>query len=188
MDLATLQQVLKYLADTGVTKTVRQKPYPSISPTRPELNQSGRVVVITGGGTGVGFAIAKAFVRASADTVIILGRRTAVLESAASQLEQEAKATGTATKIVARSCDVTNTAAIQAFWDGLAADGTVVDVFINNAAKFTEPKPLLEVGADYVWSLMEANIKAPLYFTERFCKQETDKQRVRLHPSLPAFG
>ena len=170
-----MQGILKEIATTNVTKTVHTKAYESISPTRPELSQTGKVILITGGGTGVGLSIAQSFVHASADTIIILGRRQAVLEAATSQLEALTKTTGTSTKILSHTCDLVKQSDVEAFWKALAAQNIVVDVLVHSAAKFTEPKPLLELGADEVWSQIEANAKAPLYFTEKFCKQENDK-------------
>lgn len=46
---------------------------------------SGRVIVVTGGGTGIGLAIAAEFVRAG-DRVTITGRRKHVLKEAAASL------------------------------------------------------------------------------------------------------
>ena len=181
MDQATLQQMqeaLKAVAATNVTRTVHQKAYPAISPTRPELNQAGRVVIITGGGTGIGLSIAQSFVRASADTIIIIGRREAVLKTAVTQLEAIAKEASTGTKILARTCDLVKTENIEALWKDLADQNIVVDVFINNAAKFTELQTLSQLGADEIWSQIDANFKGPLYFSDKFCAQKTDKQRV----------
>ena len=39
---------------TSFTKTWHNKPYASISPSRPELSAKGKNVVVTGGGTGIG--------------------------------------------------------------------------------------------------------------------------------------
>ena len=173
-----MQEALKALAATNVTKTVYQTAYPAISSTRPELNQAGRVVLISGGGTGIGLSIAKSFVRASADMVIIIGRRQSVLKAAASQLEAVAKEAGTGTNNIHRTCDLVKREDIEALWKDLAAKNIVVNVFINNAAKFTDLKTLSQLGADEIWSQIDANFKGPLYFTEKFCAQDTDKQRV----------
>lgn len=173
-----IKLVLDQIRQTNVTKTVHEKPYPSIFPTRSELSQAGKVVLITGGGGVIGLAIGKAFVRASAATIIIIGRRAAALESAVTELEQEAQSAGTNTKVVARTCDMGDVTDIAKFWEQLKKDGIAVDVYINNAAKFTEPKPMLELGAGEIWSQIETNAKGPIYFTDAFCKQSAGKQKV----------
>jgi len=178
-----MDQILKTLKHTEVTKTVHGDVYPAISPTRPALTQAGRTILVPGGGSGVGLSIARSFIQASASTVIILGRRADVLATSAADLEKEAKAAGTDTKIIARVCDVVDLRQVEEFWKALKDEGISVDVFIANVAKFTEPKPLLELGADEVWSQMEVNAKSPLYFVEKFYKQGGDKQKVRLFPS-----
>jgi NAD(P)-dependent dehydrogenase (short-subunit alcohol dehydrogenase family) len=178
MDQESIDQLFKSLLDSKVTKTVHRDVYPGIDPTRPELSQVGQTVLIPGGGTGVGFASARAFVRASAATVIILGRRADVLATAVAALKQEAKTTGTNTKIISRACDVADFKQVEEFWGYLKKEGIVVDVFIANVAKFTEAKPILELGADEVWNQMEVNVKSPLYFVEKFYAQPGDRQKV----------
>jgi 3-oxoacyl-[acyl-carrier protein] reductase len=87
-----------------------------------------RIVVVTGGGTGIGRAIAMAFA-ADGDTVAILGRREAVLQDAARGIEQE-----TGTPVLWRACDVSDPDAVDAFAAWLfAAAGETVDVLVNNA-------------------------------------------------------
>ena len=180
--VSTSSDLLEALAEvrqTDVTRTIHQEPYPAIFPERHELSQAGRAVLITGGGGGVGFAIAKAFVRASATTIIIVGRRAEVLEKARSQLDILAKETGNSTKIITRTCDVTDPVDVDAFWKSLADQGIILDVYVANAAKFTEFKPLLELGTEEVWSQVETNVKSPLYLTEKFVAQAADRQKVR---------
>jgi hypothetical protein len=38
----------------AITKVVHRDPYPAISPERPENSQSGKVIIITGSGSGIG--------------------------------------------------------------------------------------------------------------------------------------
>lgn len=69
------------------TKTWHKKPYVAIDPIRPELKASGKFVVVAGGGTGIGKAIAISFAQAGAKTIAILGRRLDKLEAAAADRE-----------------------------------------------------------------------------------------------------
>jgi NAD(P)-dependent dehydrogenase (short-subunit alcohol dehydrogenase family) len=178
MDTLDIGKVLKDVRTSNVTKTIHAESYDAISPTRPELNQAGKVVLITGGGTGAGFAIATAFITASADTVIICGRRTDVLEAARAKLEAEAKSAGTGTKVIARTCDIAKDLDVDALWQFFSDQKLVIDVYVANAAAFSEPKPMMEMGANKVWSMFETNVKSPLYFTEKFSKQPGEKQKV----------
>lgn len=200
MDQAYLEQALGLLATTNVTKSTYRKAYPAISPLKPELSQAGKVILIPGGGTSIGLAIARAFVQASAATVIIIGRRGDVLATAASELEAEAKtaaaassSSGAPTKIVHRVVDLVDLAQVDKFWKDLAAENVVVDVWVANAAKFSEAKPMLTLGAAEIWSQLEVNAKAPLYFADRFYAQPGEARKVSEprpthHPSfLPFF-
>ncbi|PNP78685.1 hypothetical protein FNYG_08031 [Fusarium nygamai] len=149
--------VIEISRATHVTKTVHSEPYDALSTDNPKLSQSGKTILITGGGTAIGNGIGRSFVRAAAETVIILGRRLEVLQEGASRLEQEAKAAGTHTKIIHRQLDITDFSAVDAFWKQLGSEGISVDVFVSNAAAFPQLKPLLESGAKNMWSDLNTN-------------------------------
>lgn len=163
---------------TDVTKTVHKAPYPAISPTRPELSQAGKTVLVTGGHVGVGKAIAKAFIQASAANVIIIGRRADKVAQGAEDLKNAAQEAGKATNITTHLIDVTNLADVDSFWAGLRDQGIFVDVLVSNAAKFAKYGKLLGHGTDELWSMYEANVRAPLRMTENFYNQDGDKQKV----------
>jgi hypothetical protein len=63
------------------TKTWHSKPYPAISPTRPELSVAGKNIVVTGCGAGIGKAIAMSFAQAGASSITIHGRREGRLKT-----------------------------------------------------------------------------------------------------------
>lgn len=79
----------------------------------------GRTVVVSGGGTGMGRAVAQRFADAG-DTVWILGRRRDVLERAASEIGARPYAV-----------DLTDPVAVEAFAANL--DNAAVDVVVANA-------------------------------------------------------
>ncbi|KAL9092100.1 MAG: hypothetical protein Q9165_004533 [Trypethelium subeluteriae] len=169
---------------SNFTNVIHQEVYPAIAPTRPELSQAGRTILISGGGSNLGYNIAQAFVRARASTIIIIGRRFDVLEEVRSRLDEQAKSADVDTRIIARACDVTNRAQVDALWGQLNdVLGIVVDVFIANAAKPAQPKPILEAGTDDIWSQLEVNAKAPLYLTEKLCSQPGKGQKFIVNVS-----
>lgn len=182
MDLNIAAQLMKTLNATDVTTTTHKAPYPYISPSKPSHSQAGRTILITGGGTGVGFAVARSFVRASAARVVIVGRRGNVLDEARVKLEEEARqnVTGTATKILTRVCDALKDEQVAALWTGLADDGIVVDVLLSNAARFAESAPLRQLGVQEVWAGVDANGRAAMVMVEHFLAQGVGKAKVSI--------
>ena len=169
--------------ETNFTMTRHSTSYAAISPTRPELSQAGKSVLVTGGGTNIGKSIAEHFVLASAANVVIAGRRLEVLQAAAVELMQKAQAVKSPSIVIAVKADVSDKAGIITLFDELAQENIPLDVLVLNAAKFADPKPLLETGMDEVWSQVEANMKGPMYLTEQFMNQNKGTQKVRYQQS-----
>src|SRR5438105_3316532 len=113
--------------------------------------QVARTVVISGGGTGMGKAIAGAFA-SDRESVVILGRRKDVLQRAATEL-------GGA--VVPRQCDVTDPAQVEAFVEWLHNEvSPTVDVLVNNAGgtgSLEETASLAEAAA-YAVEMLSANL------------------------------
>lgn len=99
---------------------------------------SGKVALVTGGGTGIGRSIAGALAAAGAD-VIVCGRRMAVCETACAEL----RAAGFAA--VARQCDVSEPAQVDAMVDALVERFGRVDILVNNAGIGGAAKSVLEL-------------------------------------------
>jgi NAD(P)-dependent dehydrogenase (short-subunit alcohol dehydrogenase family) len=93
---------------------------------RDDLLHSKRIL-ITGGGTGLGKAMAHRFLHLGA-TVYICGRREEVLEQSAAELS-----TATKRPIHAFPCDVRNLDAVEAMIDTIWKTGPL-DILVNNAA------------------------------------------------------
>jgi 3-oxoacyl-[acyl-carrier protein] reductase len=88
-----------------------------------------RRVVVTGGGTGIGLAVAGEFVRAG-DSVTITGRREHVLKEAAGRFAAAAGRSGGAVGYVC--FDASDPASVSAALELLPAR---VDVLVNNAGR-----------------------------------------------------
>lgn len=87
-------------------------------------------VIITGGSSGIGRAMAELFVRRGAH-VSILARRQALLDETLAQLATLRRTESQ--RLESRSVDVTNPEQVQQAIDSLMADGYPADILINAA-------------------------------------------------------
>ncbi|KAF5518736.1 Short chain dehydrogenase citE [Colletotrichum aenigma] len=62
------------------TPTTHSASYEAISATNPSISAAGKVVLITGAGSGIGNAASLSFATAGAKALILLGRRVELLE------------------------------------------------------------------------------------------------------------
>ncbi|MCB2072096.1 MAG: SDR family oxidoreductase [Novosphingobium sp.] len=92
-----------------------------------EFDLSGRVAVVTGGGTGIGKATARLLAKRGAD-VAIAGRKADVLEDAAREIREE-----TGGKCLAVPTDVRKPEACKALMEKVAEEFGRIDILINNA-------------------------------------------------------
>jgi NAD(P)-dependent dehydrogenase (short-subunit alcohol dehydrogenase family) len=84
-------------------------------------------ILITGGGTGLGYSMGHRYLELGAD-LVICGRRTEVLAEAKAKLEAE-----TGGKVETHGCDIRDAAAVEQMLDAIWAVRPL-DVLVNNAA------------------------------------------------------
>jgi 3-oxoacyl-[acyl-carrier protein] reductase len=123
-----------------------------------------RVAVVSGGGTGIGRAIA-AGLAADGFEVVIVGRRAEVLERSAAELND--KLDGTSGHVGWRAADLTRPADVELLVAGLTADFEVIDVVVNNAGA-TPPVAdgSLQSLADSWLRSYELNVVSAVLLTE----------------------
>src|SRR5436190_2566949 len=109
----------------------------------PDKTFEGRVGIITGGGTGIGFAIARELAKLGA-TVVLASRSAEHLGPAVEQLRSE---TGRANAADFVALDVRDADAVEAMAAKVHADHGRIDFLVNNAAgNFIAPADQLTVN------------------------------------------
>jgi uncharacterized oxidoreductase len=118
----------------------------------------GNTILITGGGTGIGFALADAFAKAG-NEVIICGRRDSVLKEAKQKLPQ----------LHIKICDVSKEQQRKALFSWISTNFKDFNILINNAGiqrmiDFTSGMNNRNKGEDEI----DINLKAPVRMCELF--------------------
>jgi NAD(P)-dependent dehydrogenase (short-subunit alcohol dehydrogenase family) len=150
LDPAVLPQRISF------TKTYHTKPYPFISPNRPELSAAGRNIVITGGGTGIGNAIAVGFAQAGAKSVAIIGRRIEKLKSDAAAIS--AAASDKSTHVLYEQADLLDRDQTTRAFQSIAEKVGKIDVFVSNAGGAPEGGVLTSLGTAELVRSFEGNV------------------------------
>ncbi len=117
----------------------------------------GALALVTGGGSGIGFAIAEALGRAGA-RVVVNGRNVARLEAARERLASAGVASAAA------AFDVTDPAAVDAGVARIAREHGPVHILFNNAA-MNRRQPLEQFSFEQWRELQAANLDGPFLVT-----------------------
>ncbi|MCJ1387182.1 hypothetical protein MMC18_000022 [Xylographa bjoerkii] len=156
------------------TKTFHRTSYPAIEESNPSLSATGKVVVVTGGGRGIGKPIAISFAKAGAKAVVILGRTEATLLQAKEEI-QKAAATATGGRshpILVQSfvADTLDAEAVNAAFASVRSQIGPIDVLVNNAGYLSEPASAAASSLDDYWYGFEVNVRGALIVMRAFLK------------------
>lgn len=121
------------------------------------MKTTGNTILITGGATGIGYALAEAFVKAG-NQVIICGRREHRLTEAQKQLPG----------LHVRKCDVARDSDRRELFEWAIASFPDLNVLINNAG-IQRPLSFTSESAEREWeSEIDTNFKAPVHLSQLF--------------------
>lgn len=130
----------------------------------------GPVTIVTGGGSGIGRAIAQRLAGAG-HRVVVAGRRTETLEATLAELPAESESFAVPT-------DVTRPDSVQQLFDAVAARAGRVDVLINNAGMFGPAAPVEDYPHDGWAAAVQTNLTGAF-----LCAQAAFRQMIRQRPS-----
>jgi NAD(P)-dependent dehydrogenase (short-subunit alcohol dehydrogenase family) len=124
-----------------------------------------KIAVVTGGGSGLGFAIARAFVNNNIFTIII-GRNNEKLQQAKQELGDNA---------AALACDLNNLAAIPLLIQNIYDTYGRIDILVNNAG-VNYKKDFAEVTDEEFAQVIQTNLLAVFAISREVVKKMLPKQ------------
>jgi uncharacterized oxidoreductase len=126
------------------------------------MKLAGNKILITGGGSGIGYAMAERFIQ-EGNTVIICGRREEVLQEAREKLPS----------IIARQSDLADETERVKLYDWISSEHSDLNVLVNNAG--IQNWMTLDDDDFFERAHQEivTNIEAPIHLTQLFLKLES---------------
>ncbi|GAB1212211.1 hypothetical protein ATERTT37_001343 [Aspergillus terreus] len=187
MDVSQLPSDFFVHEDAFTQKTYRDV-YPAIDPTRPELSQAGKVVVITGASRGIGkLGFAASFARAKAEAIVLIARNASKL----AETEQLVKEINPATKVLSLAVDVVDEPGIKDAFRQIVERFGTPHVLINNAGVTGALKPIFDEDIDSWWRTQEINIRGTMIVTKAFLAttgREPEAPTTIIHLSSTSAG
>lgn len=129
------------------------------------MNLGNNVVLITGGGTGIGLALAERFARAGSE-VILTGRRTDRLAAAAAR----------SPRFHARPCDVSEPVERIALRDWAVTTFPKLNVLVNNAGIMRQSNYREAEGWEESHREIATNLEAPMHLSALFAPHLSRQQ------------
>jgi 3-oxoacyl-[acyl-carrier protein] reductase len=130
----------------------------------------GRVVVVTGGGSGLGEAMSKAFA-AEGGRVAVADIRAEGAQKVADAAEGEARG---------YACDVADPAAVRALFESVGSDLGDVDVLVNNAGIARRNQAVQERMLEQMQASVMGGERESLGATKELSDEEWDRM-IRIH-------
>ncbi|CZT43556.1 uncharacterized protein RSE6_03617 [Rhynchosporium secalis] len=137
-------------------------PYPRLDPTLLSAEFSGKTILITGGGYGIGAGIAKSFAQANVSNIILVGRTEAKLRSTAASLSNFKN-----TKVSYRKVDIASKFDVEALFNSLDVSP---DVLVNNAGLLAEPVNFMDANLDDFWDVFKTNVYGTALVTQTYLR------------------
>lgn len=136
----------------------------------------GKIALVTGGGTGIGFGTAKRMAEEGA-TVYISGRRLNVLENAAKEIGEN---------VIPIQADISIKADMERVASVIKDQHSALDVVFANAG-YCLSKPLPEITEEFIDRMYNSNIKGTLFTVQSMLPILRDGASIILTSSMTAM-
>ncbi|TGB14581.1 SDR family oxidoreductase [Streptomyces sp. MZ04] len=149
--------------ETGASPPGLPAPPPPGVSALPDGTYDGAVVLVTGGGTGLGKAIAAEFARLGAD-LVIASRKEERLKAARDEL------VGLGGRVTAVPCDIRDPDRVSAAFDAAQEAYGLPDVLVNNAAA-NFPVPAEDMSPNAWRSVVDITLTGTFLMTREFARR-----------------
>jgi NAD(P)-dependent dehydrogenase (short-subunit alcohol dehydrogenase family) len=144
------------------------------------MQLDGKVALVTGGGRGLGLAMARRLAEDGA-RVAISGRSAATLEKAVAGLQEEGH------QALAVPSDIADSAAIRAMFASVVGWGGGIDIVVNNAG-IDHEAPIVDASEESWEQVLRVDLTAPFLVTQQAATHMTRGGGIVNIASIDANG
>lgn len=145
------------------TNTLHHDISTSTDPTKSDLSQPYKVVLITGAGRGIGRSIALRYAESGVACIIICARTSSQLD----EVEQAIKNINSNVKVRKLVIDITDEKQVALAAEQVKEEGRL-DVLVNNAGVSCPWVPIIESEVDGYWNVWEVHLKGTYLMLRTF--------------------
>ncbi len=147
------------------------------------LSLDGKVIIVTGGGTGLGRAMVRSLARAGAD-IVIAARRQGPIDEAAAEVEEQGG------KALAISTDVSDSSQVNRMVVLTLERFGKIDVLINNAGRTSENvhAAIWEITDEDWRAGIDTNLSSAFYCARAVSKHMVDRGSGKIINVASGFG
>lgn len=129
-----------------------------------KMELTGKVAIITGGATGIGFGIAKELAGAGA-AIVIASRNKDKLDAAVTKIKEES-----GQKVIAVPANITQKADVEKLVETVLIEFGQLDILVNNAAMITPYTPLMEITEEHFEEVLRTNLTGSFFTIQAVAK------------------
>lgn len=146
------------------TKTLHNDMSTSTDPTKTDLYQPGKVVLITGAGRGIGRSTALRYAESGPACITVCARTRSELDT----IEAEIKNINSSIRVRTFSINICNKEEVNSVLKAVSEEEGKLNVLVNNAGTSCSWTPLADSDEDAYWETFHVNVKGTYLMMKTF--------------------
>uniref|UniRef100_A0A8H7K5F1 Transcription factor domain-containing protein n=1 Tax=Bionectria ochroleuca TaxID=29856 RepID=A0A8H7K5F1_BIOOC len=163
------------------TETIHRDVYPTVDPTQPSLQRiaQGKVVVVTGAGSGFGEGACKQWAKAGTAAVVLAARSQ-------TNIDRVAQLLNASTETLAISTDVASESQVNNLFEEATKKFGRVDVVIHAAGVLGPIAHIGDAPTDEWWKAFEINVKGAFLVAKAFARVSEGREATFIYTGSAA--
>ncbi|KAH0531078.1 hypothetical protein TsFJ059_005634 [Trichoderma semiorbis] len=166
------------------TPTIHRDVYPAISPSNEDIQQTahGKLVLITGAGSGFGKGAAKQWAAANASAIVLAAR----IQQSIDEVAESLKKTGSTTQFLPIATDVSSETDVHNLFQRAIQAFGKIDVVVHCAGVLGPLELIGDAPVDEWWQSFEINVKGTFLIARELARVSANNEATFIQTGTAA--